>query len=109
VAPACKAVPVEDRTPGDGAQLAGQRDPDPLVDELQRERRDRRVLVIAAAVGIISGAVIGMAFVLGAIGDDAGRAHGWLRNHGVVFLILGSPLVSMAIGYAIYGVRRRRR
>ena len=100
---------MEDRTPGDGAQLPGQRDPDPLVHEHQRERRDRRVLVIAAAVGIISGAVIGMAFVLGAIGDDAGPAHGWLRNHGVVFFILGPPLVSMAIGYAIYAVRRRRR
>jgi hypothetical protein len=46
---------------------------------------------------------------LGAIGDDAGRAHGWLRDHGVVFFVLGPPLVSMAIGYAIYGVRRRRR
>jgi len=99
---------VEDR-PGDGIQLPGQRDPDPLVDEIQRDRRDRRVLVVAAAIGIIAGAIIGVAFVLGALGDAAYQTHGLFRDHDVLLFIAGPPLVSMAIGYAIFALRRRRR
>jgi hypothetical protein len=95
---------VEDRTPGDGTDPQ----PDPLIDEIQRDRRDRRVLVIAAAIGIIAGAVIGMAFMLGAIGDAAARRHSWFHDHYVLLFIVGPPLISMAIGYAIFALRRRR-
>lgn len=95
---------MEAPTPGDGPRAS---DPDPLVGEIQRERRDRRVLVVAAAVGIISGAVIGMAFMLGAI-DDAGYATGGLLHaHGALLGILGPPVLCMAIGYAIFALRRR--
>jgi hypothetical protein len=97
---------VQSPTPGDGLRAP---DPDPLVGEIQRERRDRRVLVIAAAIGIISGAVVGMAFMLGAI-DDAGEATGGLlHGHGALLGILGPPVLCMAIGYAIFALRRRRR
>jgi hypothetical protein len=89
--------------------MRGQGDPDPLIAEIQRERRDRRVLVVAAAIGIISGAIFGMAFVLGAIDDAGSHAHGWFRDHDILLFIVGPPLVSMAIGYAIFALRRRRR
>jgi hypothetical protein len=95
---------VTERTPGDGADST----PDPLVDEIRRDRRDRRVLVIAAAIGIIAGTVIGMAFVLGAVGHAAGGDR-WFHDHDVLLFIVGPPLVSMAIGYAIYALKRRRR
>jgi hypothetical protein len=82
--------------------------PDLLVGEIERERRERRVLVIAAAFGIIAGAVLGMVFILGAIGDPTPHARGLFR-HGAVGLVIGPPIVSIAIGYLIYGMRRRRR
>jgi len=81
---------------------------DPLVGELQRERRDRRVLVIAAAIGIITGVVCGMAFMLGALGEAAKSARGF-RSHGALIFFVGPPLLSMALGYGIYLIRRRRR
>lgn len=95
---------VEQRIPDDAAER-----PDPLVGEIQRERRDRRVLVLAAVIGIVSGTVVGMAFLLGAIDDPAAPAHGFFADHDAVFCILGPPVLSMAIGYAIFAVRRRFR
>jgi len=82
--------------------------PDLLVGEIERDRQDRRVLVLAAAIGIISGAILGMVIMLGAIGDATQNARGFFR-HGAVLFVLGPPLASMAIGYVIYAVRRRRR
>ena len=97
-------MPVDDRTSGDGAARA-EREPDPLVAEIVRERRDRRVLVVAAAIGIIASAIVGMAVVLGAIGGAAYHA----RGHALLIFVLGPPLVSMAIGHAIFALRRRGR
>jgi hypothetical protein len=83
-------------------------DQDPLVGEIQRERRERRVIVIAAAVGIITGVVAGMAFMLGALGEAAHDARGF-RSHGALVFFVGPPLLSMGVGYAIFMIRRRRR
>jgi hypothetical protein len=94
----------DERTPGEAAE----RDPDPLVGEIWRERRDRRVLVIAAAIGIISGAVVGMAFLLGRIDDAAAPARGFFAAHDALSWILAPPVLSVAIGYAIFALRRRR-
>lgn len=76
---------------------------DPLVGEIQREGRERRVLVIAAAIGIVAGVVLGMVYMLGAIGHA--------RNQGSLPLVffVGPPILSMAIGYAIFVARKRRR
>jgi hypothetical protein len=100
---------VDHRTPGPGASRSAEREPDPLVGELQRAHRDRRVLVVAAAVGIIAGAVIGMAFLLGALGDASHRPHEAFRGRVAMVCIVAPPIVSMAIGYAIFALRRRRR
>jgi hypothetical protein len=97
---------VEAPTPGDGPRAP---DPDPLIGEIQRERRDRRILVIAAAVGIICGAVVGMAFMLGAIDDADYATSGLLHAHGALLGILGPPVLCMAIGYAMFALRRGRR
>ena len=78
-------------------------DPDPLVEEIVRARRDRLPLVVAAAVGILLGVVLGMSSFLGALAGDRSRHHAALA-----FFV--SPLiVSMAIGYGLYRWRIRRR
>ena len=102
---------MEDRRPGDGQRtlVPDPLVPDPLVGEIQREHRDRRVLVIAAPIAIIAGPFAGLAVVLGAL-DDPSSPGGWLlRGRGALLAIVAPPLVSMAIGYAIYVLRRRRR
>ena len=78
-------------------------DPDPLVEEIVRARRDRRPLVIAAALGIVIGAVLGMAMFLGALGGD--RA----RNHAALAAFVTPLIVSMTVGYGVYRWRIRRR
>ena len=80
---------------------------DPLVGEIQREGRDRRVLVVAAAVGIIAGVVLGMAFMLGALGEAQGSHRTF--SSGTLMFFVGPPVVSMAVGYGIFVVRKRRR
>jgi hypothetical protein len=81
--------------------------PDLLVGEIERDRRERRVLVVAAALGIVSGAVMGLVFILGALAEPTTSARGF--RHGALVFVLGPPVVSMAIGYVVYAVRRRRR
>ncbi len=78
-------------------------DPDPLVEEMVRARRDRRPLVIAAAIGILLGVALGMAMVLGAIGGDRSQ------NHAALAFFVTPLVVSMALGYAVYRWRIRRR
>jgi len=67
------------------------------------------VLVVAAAVGIITGAVVGMAFMLGVIEESAAIGRGFFLGHGALFFVIGPPMLSMAIGGAIFAWRRRRR
>lgn len=78
-------------------------EPDPLVEEIVRARRDRRPLVVAAAIGIVLGVALGMPMFLGAIGGDQSR------NHAALAFFLAPLVVSMAIGYALYRWRIRRR
>lgn len=78
-------------------------DPDPLVEEILRARRDRRPLVIAAAVGIIVGVALGMAMVLGALGSERSR------NHAALAFFVSPLIISMALGYGAYRWRIRRR
>lgn len=78
-------------------------DPDPLVEEIVRARRDRRPLVIAAALGIVIGAVLGMAMFLGALGGDRSR------NHAALAAFVTPLIVSMTVGYGVYRWRIRRR
>lgn len=89
------------REPGD--ELSA----DPLVGELRRDSRDRRVLTISAAIGIIAGAVLGMIFIAGAISEATQRAPGFFRQRAIL-LVLGAPLLSITIGYVLYRLRRRR-
>ena len=78
-------------------------DPDPLVEEMIRARRDRRPLVIAAAIGIMLGVALGMAMFLGALGGDRSR------NHAALAFFVTPLVVSMAVGYGVYRWRTRRR
>lgn len=80
-------------------------DPDPLVEEMVRARRDRLPLVIAAAVGIVLGVALAMATFLGAL--DRGDSH-HTRNH-AAFAFFGPLIVCMALGFVVYRVRARRR
>lgn len=78
-------------------------DPDPLVEEILRARRDRRPLVIAAAIGIIVGVALGMAMFLGALGGERSR------NHAALAFFVSPLILSMAVGYGVYRWRIRRR
>jgi hypothetical protein len=83
-------------------------DSDPLVEEIVRARRDRRPLVIAAVIGIVTGAALGMGFTLGALGSASQGTHG-LHDPAALLFFIGPPIVSVAIGYAMVVLRRRRR
>jgi hypothetical protein len=80
--------------------------PDPLIAELHRERRYRRVLVVAAVIGILAGVATGIGFVLGAFGTAAMSPIGG-RNPGLLIFFIGPPAVIMALGYAIFAAARR--
>lgn len=82
-------------------------DPDPLVEELVRARRDRRVLVVAAVIGIIAGVALGMAMFLGALGSAVEGAE--QSNHDALAFFLVPLIVSMAVGYVVYRWRSARR
>ncbi len=76
---------------------------DAEIAALQRDQRHRMVLVVAAIIGIVANALLGMAFALG--GLDVHGAGGPRNPASLVFFI--APFAaSMAIGYAIYGVLR---
>ena len=76
---------------------------DPLVEELVRARRDRQVIAIAVAIGIVFSTVLGMGAALGALGGATPRNHGALAY----FVI---PLaLSIGVGYGHDWWRRRRR
>jgi hypothetical protein len=92
----------------DDSHRHGQDDSsDLLVGEIRRERQHRRVIVVAAVIGIVTGVATGMAFVLGAFGDAARDPIG-TRNSALVIYFVGPPIVCMAIGYAIFALLRRR-
>lgn len=78
-------------------------DADPLVEELVRARRDRQVIAIAVAVGIVLSTVLGIGAAMGALGGREARGHGALAY----FVV---PLaVSIAVGHGVDWLRRRRR
>jgi hypothetical protein len=78
-------------------------DEDPLVDEIVRARRDRMVIAIAVGVGIVFSVVLGVGSSLGALGGDE------VRNHGALAYYVLPLAASLAIGYGLYWLRRRRR
>ncbi len=83
-------------------------DPDPLIEEIVRARRDRLVLVIAAVIGIVVGAVLGMGFTLGAFGSAVDGARHPRSPAALLFFV--APLaVTMPVGYLVYLAIRRRR
>ena len=78
-------------------------DPDPLVEELVRARRDRRVLVVCVAIGIVLSVVLGLGASLGALVGTRTYAPATLA------LFVGPLALSTGLGYALYRRRVRRR
>src|SRR5262249_14921176 len=76
---------------------------DLMIEELQRERRHRMVLVVPAGTGMVAGALLGMGVALGGVSGAGGP-----RNPAMLIFFVGPFAASMAIGYAIYGVLRWR-
>jgi hypothetical protein len=76
---------------------------DELIVELQRERRHRMVLVVAAVIGIVASAMTGIGFALSGMGAGAGA-----RNPGALLFFVGPFALAMGIGYAVYGLLRWR-
>ena len=75
---------------------------DPLVEELVRARRDRQVIAIAVGVGIVFSAVLGLGAALGAV-------HGTERDHAALVFFVMPLVLSLAVGYGLYWLRRRRK
>jgi hypothetical protein len=76
---------------------------DQMIEDLATERRHRMVLVVAAVIGIVTGALLGIASALGAMPTAGGP-----RNPAMLIFFVGPFAVSMGIGYAIYGLLRWR-
>jgi len=76
---------------------------DMMIEEIATERRHRMVLVVAAVIGIVAGALIGIGASLHGISGANGA-----RNPGMLVFFVLPFMASMAIGYAIYGVLRWR-
>ena len=76
---------------------------DPLIAAFQRERRLRTILLVAVVVGIIGGALCGMAASLGAFGFGFGGPR---SPAGLIFFI-GPFVAAMVIGHTVHLVTRR--
>jgi hypothetical protein len=76
---------------------------DPLIAAFQREQRLRTILVVAVVVGILAGALCGMAASLGAFGFGFGGPR---SPAGLIFFI-GPFAAAMTLGYAVHSVTRR--
>jgi uncharacterized membrane protein YidH (DUF202 family) len=76
---------------------------DMMIEDLATERRHRTVLVVAAVIGIVAGALIGIGASLQGFSGAGGA-----RNPGMLVFFIAPFMASMGIGYAIYGVLRWR-
>lgn len=80
-------------------------EPDPLVEEMLRARRHRRILVVAAAIGIVVGVTLAMGVFLGAMGS---AVDGAARGSAAVGYLVVPVAACLTTGYVIYARRRRR-
>jgi hypothetical protein len=76
---------------------------DMMIEDLATERRHRMVLVVAAVIGIVAGALLGLGATLGGVSGGGGP-----RSPAMLVFFVGPFAVMMGIGYAIYGVLRWR-
>ena len=76
---------------------------DMMIEDLATERRHRMVLVVAAVIGIVAGALIGLGATLGGISGGGGP-----RSPAMLVFYVGPFAAMMGLGYAIYGVLRWR-
>jgi hypothetical protein len=77
---------------------------DPLIDEMIQMQRDRWILVVAAVIGILAGAVLGVAFSLGALASTSGATGP--RNPAALIFFIGPFAICMGLGYAIHAIVR---
>ena len=86
---------------------AMQETSDPIVAEMIRTQRERRIIVVAAVIGIIASALMGVAFSLGALGGLAAGSGG-PRNPGGLIFFIAPFAICLGIGYGIHAIVRRR-
>ena len=79
---------------------------DPLIDEMIRTQRDRRIIVVAAVIGILASAAMGIAFSLGSLGGLAAGAAG-MRNPGGLIFFVAPFAICLGLGYMIHALVRR--
>lgn len=81
---------------------------DPVIEDALTEQRDRRVIVVAAVIGIIASIVCGLGFTLGMFGDEVRGAAGARNPAGLLFF--GAPFViCLGIGHLVHRIVRARR
>jgi hypothetical protein len=83
-------------------------DLDARIAEVAQAQKDRTIIVVAAVIGIIASAALGLAFTLGGLGNAASGASG-ARNPASLIFFVGPFAVCMAIGYLVHAIVRRRR
>lgn len=79
---------------------------DPLIAELVQTQRDRRIIVVAAVVGILASAGCGIAFGLGGF---AHLGHGGARNPAGLVFFVAPFFVCYGLGHLLHAVVRRAR
>jgi uncharacterized membrane protein YidH (DUF202 family) len=83
----------------------GMTDDERWLEEFTRERRHRIVLIVAAVIGILASVALGMASALNLISWSGTTGA---RNPAMLIFFVGPFMVSMGLGYAIYGLIRWR-
>jgi hypothetical protein len=78
---------------------------DKLIENFRAAQRARWVLVVAAVVGIIASATLGLALAFGAF-DIRGTSGP--RNPGALVFFVGPFAACMAIGYVVHAILTRR-
>jgi hypothetical protein len=78
---------------------------DRLIENFRQAQRARWVLVVAAVVGIVASATLGMAFALGAFEVRGSGGH---RNPGALVFFVAPFAGCMAIGYVVHAILQRR-
>ncbi len=80
----------------------------PLIEAAQTEQRDRRIIVVAAVIGILASVICGLAFATGGFGSWANGASGGRSPAGLIFFV--APFaICLGIGHIVFRIVRARR
>jgi len=81
---------------------------DPIIDAALTEQRDRRIIVVAAVIGIVASVIAGVLFATGSLGEWTRGASGNRNPAGLIFFV--APFaICLGIGHIVHRIVRSRR